>query len=306
VTNVPVIRVERAVYGVEDVPECERFFRDLGLSPGEVDGPGARLRTRAGQVVELRPNADPGLPPPIESPNTLREVVWGVSDQASFDDLVDRVSVDRDVAIRDGVAHTVDETGYGVGLAVAAPDPLVVDEAGYNRTGAVARLNQPRTFPGPVHPLRLCHVALNIPKAGRQEARAFYTDRLGFKVTDDVLDMGVFLRADGDADQHTMLLCHRPDKAGIYHTAYEVEGFDQVVVGVNQMIEKGWREARRLGRHTVGSNVLRFVHAPCGGRVELAADMDRVDDTYGPNVHEETPPHHIWQLAGNRDQGSDE
>ncbi len=63
------------------------------------------------------------------------------------------------------------------------------------------------------------------------------------------------------------------------------------------MIDRGWREARRLGRHTVGSNIFRFIHAPCGGRVEFAADMDRVDDSYGPNVHEVTPPHHIWTLT---------
>jgi hypothetical protein len=44
------------------------------------------------------------------------------------------------------------------------------------------------------------------------------------------------------------------------------------------------------------------VHAPCGGRVELAADMDRVDDTYGTRVHETAPPHHIWTLRTNREQ----
>ncbi|BFO19221.1 hypothetical protein SHKM778_56090 [Streptomyces sp. KM77-8] len=114
--------------------------------------------------------------------------------------------------------------------------------------------------------------------------------------------MGVFLQAPGDDDQHTMLLCHRPDKAGVNHIAYEVPDFDDVVEGGNHMIERGWREARKLGRHTIGSNVFRFLHAPCGGRVEYAADMDRVDDTYETRVHETTPPHHIWALRANRDR----
>ena len=91
--------------------------------------------------------------------------------------------------------------------------------------------------------------------------------------------MGVFMQIEGDDDQHNFLLCHRPDRAGTNHTSYEVSGFDDVIEGGNHMIEKGWREARRLGRHTVGSNVFRFVHCPAGGRVEYAADMDRVDDT---------------------------
>jgi hypothetical protein len=116
-----------------------------------------------------------------------------------------------------------------------------------------------------------------------------------------VQKVGVFMRAPGDTDHHTLLLCHRPDRAAINHTAYEVASLDEVIVGANDMIDRGWHEARRLGRHTVGSNIFRFIHAPCGGRVEFAADMDRVDESYGPNDHEETPPHTLWTLRTARD-----
>ena len=144
-------------------------------------------------------------------------------------------------------------------------------------------------------------MALDIVKAGKEEAVAFYTDRLGFVPTDRVAKVGVFMRAPGDTDHHTMLLCHRPDKNGINHCAFEVARVDEVIVGANDMIANGWHEARRLGRHTVGSNIFRFIHAPCGGRVEFAADMDRVDENYGPNDYEETPPHTIWTLRLERD-----
>jgi catechol 2,3-dioxygenase-like lactoylglutathione lyase family enzyme len=160
--------------------------------------------------------------------------------------------------------------------------------------------------PGRVRPLRLCHVALDIVKAGKEEAVAFYTDRLGFVPTDRPAKVGVFMRAPGDTDHHTLLLCHRPDKNGINHCAFEVARIDEVIVGANDMIEKGWHEARRLGRHTVGSNIFRFIHAPCGGRVEFAADMDRVDENYGPNDYEETPPHTIWTLRLERDRDAKE
>jgi len=300
---VTVLRVERVVYGVEDVQECERFFLDLGLESVPPTGGGVELATRAGQVIELRPKADVTLPPPVEAGSTLREIVWGLDTSEALAEAVRLISADRDVTVVDGTAHARDQTGFGVGLAIAEPKPLDRAAFGYNSPGNVERWNAPQRRVGRVHPSRLCHVALNIPKAGREEAVAFYVDRLGFRVTDDVRDMGVFMRAQGDHDQHTFLLCHRPDKAGLNHAAYEVENFDEVVVGVNHMVEAGWREARKLGRHTVGSNVFRFVHAPCGGRVELAADMDRVDDSYGPNRHEETPPHHLWQLETNRDGG---
>lgn len=295
-----VMRVERVVYGVPNLDECARFFTDFGLTP--LDGPHARFATQTGQVVELRPADDPGLPPPVQDGPSLREVVWGVDTAEALDDLIANIKTDRSVNIdAGGVAHTVDETGFGVGLAVSQPVPGNTDYPGANRTGAVTRWNRPLEHPGRVRPLRLCHVALDIPKAGREQAVTFYTGRLGFVPTDRVAKVGVFMRAPGDSDHHTFLLCHRPDRAGINHCAFEVAGVDEVIVGANDMIERGWHEARRLGRHTVGSNIFRFITAPCGGRVEFAADMDRVDDSYGPNDYEETPPHAIWTLRTARD-----
>lgn len=296
-----VMRVERVVYGVPNLDECVRFFGDFGLEPAGAGGPGARFATLLGQSVELRPADDPDLPPAREEGPTLREIVWGVDTAAALDGLAAELAADRDVRVADGEAHTVDETGFGVGLAVSQPRQATADYPGTNRTGAVTRWNSPLPAAARVRPLRICHVAMNIPKDGREQAAAFYTDRLGFVPTDRVRAMGVFLRAPGDSDHHTFLLCHRPDRAGVNHTAYEVGSFDEVIVGANHMIERGWHEARKLGRHTLGSNVFRFIHAPCGGRVELVADMDRVDESYGPNDYEETPPHHIWTLTSSRD-----
>jgi catechol 2,3-dioxygenase-like lactoylglutathione lyase family enzyme len=292
------MRVERVVYGVTDLAECERFFADFGLEPlGR-----ARFATRLGQVVELRPADDPWLPPAVQAGSTLREMVWGVDTAEALEELAVDLGADREVKREGDEVRTVDETGFGVGLAVSSPVPDRAECPGTNRTGAVTRRNRPVEPVGRVRPLRLCHVALDIPRVGQEQAVAFYTGRLGFVPTDRVRDVGTFMRAPGDSDHHTLLLCHRPDRAGINHTAYEVASVDEVVVGANDMIDKGWPESRRMGRHTVGSNIFRFIHAPCGGRVEFAADMDRVDDSYGPRDHEQTPPHTLWTVKSSRDR----
>jgi Glyoxalase/Bleomycin resistance protein/Dioxygenase superfamily len=302
-----ILRIERVVYGVTDIAECSRFFIDFGLTPvpaaggGLVDGPATVFRTQAGQEIEIRPDDDPALPAPLEPGSTVREVVWGVDTQAALDALAADLARDREVRRDpDGSLHTRDETGYGLGFRLAAVTEPASAGGADNTHGQTTRWNQPIDPVGDVRPMRLCHIALNIPKEGRETAVGFYTGRLGFRATDVVEPMGVFMRAEGDFDQHTMLLCHRPDKAGINHTAYQVDSFDEVIVGANRMIERGWFEARRLGRHTIGSNVFRFIHAPCGGRVEFAADMDRVDDTYETRTHETTPPHHLWTVHTNR------
>jgi catechol 2,3-dioxygenase-like lactoylglutathione lyase family enzyme len=295
------MRVERAVYGVFDLDECTRFLDDFGLERVSTDGEGTRFMTQTGQVIELRPADDPSLPPAVEKGPTLREVVWGVDSVAALGELAARMSADRDIIVADREMHTVDETGFGVGLAVSAPKPWHGDYPGVNRTGAETRWNQPLQHPGRVRPIRVCHVAVNIPKAGQERAAAFYTERLGFVPSERVRDVGVFLRAPGDTDHHTLLLGHRADRAGVNHLAYEVATVDEVIVGANDMIDRGWQEARHLGRHTIGSNFFRFIHAPCGGRVEFASDMDRVDDSYGPRDHEETPPHTIFALKSSRE-----
>jgi len=298
-------RIESVIYSVDDLDTCARFFTDLGLAPRERGPEHAVFATLIGQTLHLRTGAaTEGLPPSVEpGNNTIREVVWGAETEEELAGFVAAVGADRDVTRDDdGVFHSVDETGFGVGLTVAGPSGYEpAGQRAANTTGHVSRWNEALASVGEVRPLRMCHVALNIPKAGREVAVAFYVDRLGFIPTDIVKPMGVFMRVPGDADQHNFLLCHRPDKASVNHVSFEVPGFDDVIEGGNAMIEKGWQEARRLGRHTVGSNVFRFVHSPAGGRVELAADMDRVDDTYGPNVHETAPPHHIWTLRTSRD-----
>lgn len=300
-------RIEEARFGVTDVAECVRFFGDFGLQQLESSPHGATFLTPAGQRLELLCEDDPSLPAALEAAPTIREVIWGVEDQASLDALADDLSRDREVEVEvAGVVHTRDDTGFGLGFRVARPRPVDPGEARRaNATGSVERWNQPLTRYGRAHPLRICHVALNIPAQGRDEAVAFYVDRLRFRVTDQLLDMGTFMQCEGDDDQHNLLLGHRADRAGINHLAYEVRNFDEVIEGGNHMVACGWKEARRLGRHTIGSNVFRFFHAPCGGRVEYAADMDRVDAGYGPNVYEQRPPHHLWMLTSSGDRGEE-
>ena len=299
-------RIESVTYGVEDIDECLRFFTDFGLAPVEASAGHAVLETLAGQTVHLRAINDPELPPAYEPGSGIREVVWGVDTQEALDAIIADLSTDREVRVLDGTAHTLDESGFGIGFAVAQPRPIQHEPRQYNVSGHVRRWNDAHGPISQVRPFRICHVAMNIPKEGREKAVAFYLDRLNFRATDIVEPMGVFMQAEGDLDQHTFLLCHRPDRAGTNHTSYEVPGFDDVIEGGNHMIEKGWREARKLGRHTIGSNVFRFIHAPCGGRVEYAADMDRADQNYETKVHQETPPHHIWALQSNKTQSESE
>jgi catechol 2,3-dioxygenase-like lactoylglutathione lyase family enzyme len=294
--------IASVTYAVEDVPLCTRFFTDFGLERQEVSDTGATLTTLQGQEVRLRPLGDSSLPAGPEEGPTVREVVWGVDSADDLQRLGTALAVDRDVREDDdGSLHTTDLSGFGIGLAVGVKQSVPGTERRRNSGPDVQRWNDAVDAYGRARPLRISHIALDIAKDGREAATDFYLERLGFRATDRVLQVGTFLQAASDDEHHNLLLCHRPDRPGINHTSYEVRDFDEVMEGGNHMIAQGWREARRIGRHTIGSNVFRFFHAPCGGRVEYAADMDRVDARRETRVHEVTPPHHIWTLRSNRD-----
>jgi catechol 2,3-dioxygenase-like lactoylglutathione lyase family enzyme len=296
-------RIEELLFGVTDLEACGRFYEDLGLEAVDASESGATYRTLANQRIHLRRADDPTIPQPLRPPDggngsTLREVTWGVDTQATLDAFANDLSSDREVrAGVDSRIHTVDESGYHIAFAIKDAPTLDVVARPANVSGSVNRWNQPLEAYERARPIRICHLALDIEKEGREKAQAFYEDRLRFRPVDVVVKMGTFMQAEGDWDQHTFLLVHRSDAWGINHAAFEVRDFDEVVEGGNFMLDQGWEEARYVGRHTIGSNVYRFFHNPCGGRVEFVADMDRVDESYEtPRVHEETPPHHLWLL----------
>jgi hypothetical protein len=293
----PITRIEEVIYGVEDIALCARFFADVGLESAGASADCTSFRTPVNQFVRLRKLDDSSLPPAVGPGPNVREVVWGVSDPADLVALAADLSKDRAVARdSDGTLHTRDESGYAIAFRMTNPHKVEVPPRALNMPGHIGRRNEGALTYGRARPQRIIHVALDTLKEGRERANNFYTERLHFRAIDRVLPMGTFMQCEGDIEHHNFLLCHRPDQLSINHIALEVRDSDEVIEGGNFMTEQGWKESRRLGRHNLGSNVFRMFHAPCGGRIEFAADMDRMDKSFKPRVWDQTPPHHLWML----------
>lgn len=291
-----IVRIEEVRYGVDNVGECAKFFSDVGLEPIEVGAERATFRTPVNQHISVLPSNDPSLPTsPVPGP-MLRELIWGIDSREELDKLAAALQADRPVRIDDQGIHAYDESGFGIGFRVATPQPVKITPQPTNVFGRVQRRNEGFHAHGRAHPIRIIHVAFDITARSRESATRFYTERLGFRSIDTVAPMGTFMQCEGDIEHHNFLLCHRPDRVAINHIALEVTDIDEVVEGGNYMTQAGWKESRRLGRHNLGSNVFRMFHAPCGGRIEFAADMDRMDKGFKPRFWEQTPPHHLWML----------
>ena len=299
----PIIRAEGVTYGVTDLADCSRFLADMGLLPGEPisdkpmpDG-GAIFRTPVNQFIRLVAADSKTEPPALTGGSAVREVLWGVDTPESLEAIAR--DLERDHTVRrdsDGGVHATDPVGFGLGFVLARPVEVTVAPVHYNVSGQVNRWNCGQTPSERPQPLKIIHVALNITKAAQPAARAFYTERLKFKPVDEVEGVGVFLQCEGDFQHHNLFLCHRPDRATINHLAFETPDFDNVIRAGEHMAALGWKESRRLGRHIMGSNVFRFFHSPCGGRIEFAADMDRMNKDFQTRHWPKHPGHHIYMM----------
>jgi hypothetical protein len=82
---------------------------------------------------------DKTLPAPVQDGPSLREIVWSADTAESLDELAGKIAKDRSVAVTGHEVHAVDETGFGVGLAVSSPRLPATNYPGPNRSGNITR-----------------------------------------------------------------------------------------------------------------------------------------------------------------------
>ena len=111
----------------------------------------------------------------------------------------------------------------------------------------------------------------------------FYTERLGFRLSDNVGNKGFFMRAGASHDHHNLLFeSHGPGFHGLQHSAYEFRDFDHIMHRGRYLETQGWESHNGPGRHTIGSNLTWYFWTPMGGLMELISDMDYLTDAWQP------------------------
>jgi catechol 2,3-dioxygenase-like lactoylglutathione lyase family enzyme len=284
------MRVEELVFGAEDATAGTRYFNDWGLQQTGNAGAGADFSLPSGQAIKVRAAGDGALPPTEEKGSTLREAIWGVDNNASLEAIGAELSRDRDVRRdADGTLHTIDPHGFAIGFRVSAPKEVTPPTP-------PTRLNKPFDRVERAHPTRIGHLVYFITRGKEAEGQAFYVHRLGFRISDRSADFGDFLRAPGSLDHHNLGLFNFRDKAGYGHIAFEVNDFDEVMLGGQYMKRQGWKPQNKPGRHIVGSNTYWNFLNPCGGNTEYFSDMDLMDDNWQPRIWEKFPGAHVWAM----------
>lgn len=267
-------RLDRVTMGVPNVPATIAYYTEFGLTHlGDgrfttLDG-GEQLHvTRAPtrRLVELGVSAD--------SPDDLFSIASRLS---RFDGSVEMDG--SDLVAREPVS------GFSVRISVAPR--LTQDQIAatpYNGPGRVERAGRApgvlRTYR--VQPRKLGHCVVGTTNL--EATKRFFTEGLGFKVSDYIGDKGAFMRC--SQDHHNVLALAAPVNF-LHHTSWQVNDIDDVGRGASAMLEGNpERHVWGLGRHHAGSNFFWYLKDPAGNFSEYYSDMDCIpeDELWTPEV----------------------
>lgn len=264
--------LDRFVFSVPDLAVAERYFTDFGLDVRKV---GKRLDLytfghphRWGSIFESG------------KPKQLEYLALGVY-QDDYDPL--RRHLER-IGVKTIDPHPlVDEQGFwirdpdGIALQIVVAEKSSPNEKG--ETFGPMNMANPKGTPiginrrnaKPVRPVRLTHALLfcsDVPRSVK-----FYRDALGMRLSDQSGDGIAFLHGAHSSDHH-LLAFAKSDGPGLHHTSWVVRGIDEVGLGMEQMLNKGYPYGWGVGRHVLGSNYFYYQRDPWGSFTEYSYDID--------------------------------
>ncbi|MGO9781948.1 MAG: VOC family protein [Streptosporangiaceae bacterium] len=260
-------RLASVTMGVPNVAETQDYYTQFGLRPDD----GGWFSTQDGgrqlRIVPAPTRRLVELHIAVDDPDDLARVAGNLA----------RLGVDaqRQAASLSAVERA---TGIRATLEVAArlTQPEIPATA-YNGPGRTERADHraPGILrAGSVLPRKLGHAVVGTTDL--TATTSFFTDGLGFKVSDHIKGAGAFLRC--STDHHNLLALAAP-VSFLHHTSWQVDDIDEVGRGAAGMLAgHPERHVWGLGRHYAGSNFFWYLKDPAGNFSEYYSDMDCIID----------------------------
>lgn len=125
--------------------------------------------------------------------------------------------------------------------------------------------------------LGLGHVVL--PAPGLEECRDFYTQVMGFRMSDFIhagpMEIN-FLHC--NSRHHSLALVNAESPTGLWHLMLEVSRADEVVAAMDRLTASGQQPRATLGRHTNDRMFSFYLATPSGFDLEFGCQGIHVDD----------------------------
>lgn len=205
--------------------------------------------------------------------NTVEVIAFAAQSRADVDTLHDKV-----VAAGCKVIHAprdLDAPGGGYGFRFFSPDGLP-----FEISADVAPSTKRAMERWEGVPLKISHIVMHSPD--HQAAVKFFTDVLGFKVSDWLGDFMCFLRCN-EAHHRVAIL---PGPPCLNHVAYDMLTVDDMFRGAHRLKQRGTDLRWGPGRHTAGNNTFSYFCTPSGFAVEYTSELENVDfESHEAGVH---------------------
>ncbi|HEY6868508.1 MAG TPA: VOC family protein [Novosphingobium sp.] len=266
-----VTEIRYVGYGVTDLEAERAYYADLfGLEPVASDDGMAWFKTQGHDehhVIRLR-QADA---------NRIDLIALAADSRADVDALRDKVAAAGAKIVHEPRALTTPGGGYG--FRFFSPDGLQLEISAEVARGPKREISRWEGVP-----VKISHIVLHSPD--HQALVKFFTEVLGFKVSDWLGDFMCFLRCNSAHHRFAIL----PGPPCLNHVAYDMLGVDDMMRGILRLKQKGVEIGWGPGRHTAGNNTFSYFVTPGGFVTEYTSELEEVDfETRTPTVYTPAP-----------------
>ncbi len=257
-----MIAVRRLGHATLTTPDIERqiayYTEVVGLVPIARGADRAVLATRQGlEAIALEPGA----------PNALSRLALQVAPGSDLDALARALS-------EEGIAtERRSDISPGITDALVFTDPKGTAIEIFSEYAFAADDGRPAG----IAPIKLGHVAYRVRDV--RKVVGFYTDVLGFRVSDWLDDTFAFLRC--GPDHHTVNFVF-DEVPQLHHIAFEVKDWAEILRACEWLARNGIQLVWGPGRHIIGHNIAIYHRNADKVRVEFFCEMDQMkDETLG-------------------------
>ncbi|MFQ5911560.1 MAG: VOC family protein [Nitrospinota bacterium] len=284
---IPLTHISHYALRVADVERSIRFYSNvvgIDLTERRSNGTAYMRRGPDHHVLALYPsNYREPLDPKMTGLLGLDHVAFAVPDRSAVNDAA-RILKDAGARLLGGPTEW-DEPGGPYAARFTDPDGNRIEIC-----TAMARVIGTE-IPHVAKPTGFGHLILHVQDPS--ETVNFYTDVLGFRVSDWVADFFVFLRC--NPDHHAVGLIDGPAPS-MNHAGFEVADIEAVKNAADIAWKNGVKSFWGIGRHGPGHNLFVYYPDPDGNVIEIFAELDRIHDeeNYRPQTWSPEEAACVW------------